>query len=76
MENRLMDDLSEIASPPLPFPLQHALIQTIAAPASSQEREDLMTLWAGQSAGLCHHTQAGELMAELIAKADAFFAGC
>jgi nitronate monooxygenase len=76
MENRLMDELSEIASAPLPFPLQHALTQTIAAPASSQEREDLMTLWAGQSVGLCHHTQGGELMAELIAKADAFFAGC
>jgi nitronate monooxygenase len=74
MENRLMDELGEIASAPLPFPLQHALTQTIAAPASSQEREDLMPLWAGQSVGLCHHTRAGELMAELIAKADAFFA--
>jgi hypothetical protein len=38
-----------------------------------QEREDLMTLSASQSVGLCHHTQAGELMAELIAKADVFF---
>ena len=73
MENRLMEELGEIACAPLPFPLQHALIQTIAAPASSQEREDLMTLWAGQSVGLCHHTQAGELMAELIAKANVFF---
>jgi hypothetical protein len=31
-----------------------------------------MPLWAGQSVGLCHHTQASELMAELIAKADVF----
>jgi nitronate monooxygenase len=76
IENRLMEELSYITSPPLPFPLQHAVTQTIAAPASTQEREDLMPLWAGQSVGLCHHTQAGELMAELIAKADAFFAGC
>jgi nitronate monooxygenase len=75
IENRLMAELRDIASPPLPFPQQHALIQTIAAPASTQEREDLMPLWAGQSVGLCHHTQASELMAELIAKADAFF-GC
>jgi nitronate monooxygenase len=73
IENRLMDELSDITSPPLPFPLQHALTQTIAAPASTQERGDLMPLWAGQSVGLCHHTQASELMAELIAKADAFF---
>ena len=35
-----------------------------------------MPLWAGQSVGLCHPTQACELMAELIAKADAFFRGC
>jgi hypothetical protein len=32
-----------------------------------------MPLWAGQSVGLCQYTQASELMAELIAKADAFF---
>jgi hypothetical protein len=31
-----------------------------------------MPFWAGQSVGLCHHTQASELMAELIAKADVF----
>jgi nitronate monooxygenase len=73
IENRLMEEFSQIASPPLPFPLQHSLTQTVAAPASKQEREDLMPLWAGQSAGLCHHTQASELMAELIAKANAFF---
>jgi nitronate monooxygenase len=73
IDNRLMDEFRDINHPPLPFPLQHALTQTIAAPASAQEREDLMPLWAGQSVGLCHHTQASELMAELIAKADALF---
>jgi hypothetical protein len=26
-----------------------------------------MTLWAGQSVGLCHHADAAELMTELIA---------
>ncbi len=73
MVNRLMDELSDIRSPRLPFPLQHALTQTVAGPASTQERADLMPLWAGQSAGLCRHTQASELMAELIATADDFF---
>jgi nitronate monooxygenase len=76
IENRLMDELNEITSRPLPFPLQHALTQTIAAPASSREREDLMPLWAGQSVSLCHHTQASELMTELIAEASAFFPEC
>jgi nitronate monooxygenase len=76
IENRLMVELSEITGLPLPFPLQHALTQTIAAPASARQRGDLMPLWAGQSVGLCHHTQASEFMAELIAKADAIFLGC
>jgi nitronate monooxygenase len=71
--NRLMNELNESDSPPLPFPLQYAVIQTIAGPASKQERGDLMPLWAGQSVDLCHHTQASDLMAELIASADLFF---
>ena len=29
-----------------------------------------MTLWAGQSVGLCHHADAAELMTELIAALD------
>jgi nitronate monooxygenase len=71
--NRLMNELNEFDSPPLPFALQHAVIQTVAGPASRQGRADLMPLWAGQSVDLTHHTQASELMAELIESTDAFF---
>ncbi len=74
VRNRLMNEFRHMSSPPLPFPLQHALTQTVAAPASTQEKAELMTLWAGQSAGLCRCTEATEFMTELIANADAFFA--
>jgi hypothetical protein len=39
----------------------------VAQPASMRGRADLMTLWAGQSVGLCHHAEPAELMTELIA---------
>jgi hypothetical protein len=51
-------------------------MQTIAGPASRQGRMEWLTLWAGQSVSLCHHTEAGKLMTELIAKANAFFPKC
>ena len=67
IKNHLMDELNDIDSIVIPFPLQHALVQTVAQPASMRGRADLMTLWAGQSVGLCHDADAAELMAELIA---------
>jgi nitronate monooxygenase len=73
VRNRLMDELADVNDPALPFPLQHALIQTVAGPASVREIPDLMTVWAGQSAGLCRCTDATEFMRRLIAESDAFF---
>src|SRR5258708_11894025 len=67
IKNHLMDELNDIDSTVMPFPPQHALVQTVAQPASMRGRADLMTLWAGQSVGLCHHADAAELMTELIA---------
>jgi len=72
LRNNLTDLLRQ-SSAPLPFPVQHSLVQTLAGPASAQERTDLMIIWAGQSARLCHHTDASELMAELVATANEFF---
>jgi nitronate monooxygenase len=74
IRNRLMDELADVNDPALPFPLQHALIQTVAGPASIREIPDLMTVWAGQSAGLCRCTDATEFMTQLIAEAETVFA--
>jgi nitronate monooxygenase len=73
VRNRLMDDFRDMSSSAMPFPVQHSLAQTIAVPASVQERTELMTMWAGQSAGLCRSTEATQVMAQLIAEAEAFF---
>jgi nitronate monooxygenase len=72
IRNRLMEEFKQTSGPPLPFPLQHALTQTVAAPASAQAKPELMTLWAGQSANLCRNTEASEFITQLILEADAY----
>lgn len=73
LRNRLMDELEDRNSPPLPFPLQHAVTQTFARAAAQQGKTEFMTLWAGQSASLCRCTNATELVTQLIAGTDAYF---
>jgi hypothetical protein len=48
-----MDEHTHVNWLLLPFPLQHALAQTVAAPDFAQEAAGLMILWSGQRAGLC-----------------------
>ena len=71
IRNRLMDELMDLNSTPLPFPLQHAVIQTVASAASTRGTIEFMTLWAGQSAALGRCTEAAEFMTQLIAEVDA-----
>jgi len=68
-----MNEFRHVSSPPLPFPVQHALTQTVATPASAQGALELMTIWAGQNASLCHSTDATEFMTQLIAEAETVF---
>jgi Nitronate monooxygenase len=70
IRNRLMNEFRHVSSPPLPFPMQHALTQTVATPASAQGTLELMTIWAGQNARLCHSTDATEFITQLIAEAE------
>ena len=68
-----MNEFRHVSSPPLPFPVQHALTQTVATPASAQGTSELMTIWAGQNASLCRSTDATEFMSRLIAEAETVF---
>ncbi len=68
-----MNEFRDVNSPPLPFPVQHALTQTVATPASAQGTLELMTIWAGQNPSLCHSTDATEFMTQLIAEAETVF---
>jgi len=49
VRSRLMDELADENDPALPFPLRHALIQTVAGPASVREIPELMTVWAARA---------------------------
>jgi nitronate monooxygenase len=73
LRNRLMDELEDRSTSPLPFPVQHSVTQTYASRAAQQGKTELMTLWAGQSASLCRCADATELMTHLIAGTDAYF---
>jgi hypothetical protein len=68
-----MDESRHVSSPPLPFPVQHALTQTVATTASAQGALELMTIWAGQYASICRSTDATEFMTQLIAEAESVF---
>jgi hypothetical protein len=48
-------------------------LPVIATPASAQGALELMTIWAGQNARLCHSTDATEFMTQLIAEAETVF---
>jgi nitronate monooxygenase len=73
IRNRLMNEFRHVSSPSLPFPVQHALTQTVATLASAQGTLELMTIWAGQNASLCHSTDATEFITQLIAEAESVF---
>jgi hypothetical protein len=73
IRNRLMNEFRHVNSPPLPFPVQYALTQTVATPASAQGTLELMTIWAGQNARLYHSTDAIEFITQLIAEAETVF---
>jgi nitronate monooxygenase len=60
IRNRLMNQFKDVSTPPPPFPVQHAVTQTVVTPASAQGALELMTIWAGQNASLCHSTDATE----------------
>ena len=68
-----MNEFRHVSSPPLPFPVQHALTPNGCDTASAQGALKLMTIWAGQNASLCHSTDATEFMTQLIAEAETVF---
>jgi len=73
IDNRLVSEMTVAMESPLPYPIQHALIRTVADAASIEQRAELMPLWAGQSTSLIRSTEAAELMTSLIREADICF---
>ncbi len=63
IRNRMMEEVREF----VPYPAQSWFMGQIKKAAIEQNRPDLMSLWAGQSAGLLKHRSAGKLLEALVA---------
>ncbi len=69
IRNRLMREAGDAAMPG--YPLHTWWMAQLKSAAMTQGRDDLMALWAGQSAALLRHRQARELFDWLVADTDA-----
>ena len=75
IKNRLLDTMNAPGVDILPYPLQRFLMRNISAPAENSARQELIPMWAGQSANLAHHTRATELLDTLVLGVSAMING-
>jgi len=75
IENQLLDTMTAPGVEILPYPLQRFLVRNISGPAEKSGRQDLIPMWAGQSANLARHTRAAELLDTLVSGVSAIMDG-
>lgn len=68
IRNRLMEVVNRPGVEILPYPLQRGVVRALAVAAEAAGREDLLPLWAGQSAALSGATDASALLTALVAE--------
>jgi nitronate monooxygenase len=68
IHNQLLEELNRQGVEILPYPLQRGLVRNLAIPAEKAAKTELLPLWAGQSASLCRHTDAKELLQSLVSE--------
>lgn len=66
IHNRLLEELKQPDVEVLPYPLQRSLMRNLAIPAQKAGRNDLLALWAGQSANIAHCSEAAILLRSLV----------
>ena len=66
LANRFAGEMQTHAAELAPYPAQSWALAPLRAAALAQGRTDLVNFWAGQSAALVRHRQAGELFAALV----------
>lgn len=66
IQNRLMSELAQERAEILPYPLQRMLVRNISIAAEAADRDDLMPLWAGQSASLSTCTEVSVFLNSLV----------
>lgn len=70
IHNRLLEELNQPGVDVLPYPLQRSLMRNLAIPAQKAGRDDLLALWAGQSANLAHDRNVATLLQSLVTGAS------
>jgi nitronate monooxygenase len=71
IHNQLLEELNRPGVHVLPYPLQRALVKNLSVPAETNARGDFLPLWAGESANLCHQTDAKIFLEALISEVSA-----
>jgi nitronate monooxygenase len=66
IKNRLLDTMNAPGAAILPYPLQRFLMRNVSGPAEKSGQQELIPMWAGQSASLARHTSATELLDTLV----------
>jgi nitronate monooxygenase len=71
IKNRLLETMNAPGVEILPYPLQRFLMRSVSAPAEKSDRQELIPMWAGQSASLSTHVKATELLDSLVSGVSA-----
>src|SRR5262249_25087233 len=71
IKNQLLDVMNAPGVETLPYPLQRYLMRSISSLAEQSGRQELMPMWAGQSAKLVTHAKAAELLDALVSGVSA-----
>jgi nitronate monooxygenase len=66
IDNELLQTLNRPGTQILPYPLQRALMRSLALPAQKAGKAELLALWAGQSANLARCPSVDELLTSLV----------
>ncbi len=66
IHNQVLEEMNRPGVAILPYPLQRALMRSLAAPAQQAGRPEFLALWAGQSAGLAQHPRVTTLLQSLV----------
>jgi nitronate monooxygenase len=66
VQNRLMEDLNQVGTEILPYPLQRGLVRNLTMAAEAAGRADLVPMWAGQSANLGACTDVAAFLKALV----------
>jgi nitronate monooxygenase len=66
VKNQLLDVMNAPGVEVLPYPLQRYLMRSISSLAEQSGRQELMPMWAGQSANLVKYAKATELLDSLV----------